>query len=79
MKSDKLFILCINQNKSLKKYTIIQLNQYKYKMDTISMNSENGTTSKPHVSILNFTYKIDLRRGKKCVYQILVFTIHGKT
>ena len=48
-------------------------------MDTITMNSEHGTTSKQHVSILNFTYKIDFRRGKKCVYQILVFTIHGKT
>ena len=29
------------------------------------MNSENGKTSKPYVSILNLTDKIDLRRGKK--------------
>ena len=28
MKSDRLFILCIDQNKLLKKYAIIQLNQY---------------------------------------------------
>ena len=29
MKSEKLFILCINQKKSLKMYTITQLNRYK--------------------------------------------------
>ena len=28
MKLCKLFILCISENKSLKKYTIIQLSQY---------------------------------------------------
>ena len=28
MKSDKLFILCSNQKKSLKKYTITWLNQH---------------------------------------------------
>ena len=33
MKSDKLFIDCINQAKLLKKYIITY--QYKYKMDTI--------------------------------------------
>ena len=27
------------------------------------MNSENTKTSKPHVLILNLTYKIDLLRG----------------
>ena len=27
------------------------------------MNSENNKTSKPHVLILNLTYKIDLLRG----------------
>ena len=31
MKSDKSFILCINQQKSLKKYAITELNQYKNK------------------------------------------------
>ena len=31
MKSEKSFILCINQNKLLKKYTATQLNQYKFK------------------------------------------------
>ena len=36
-------------------------------MDTIFMNSENSKTSKPHVLILKFIDKIDLRRGeKKC-------------
>ena len=38
-KSDKLFIHCINQNKLRKRYTTTKLNQYKYKMDTIFMNS----------------------------------------
>ena len=28
------------------------------------MNSENSKTSKPHLSILNLTDKIDLRRGE---------------
>ena len=56
----RLFILCINQMKSLKTYTVTQLNQYKYKMNTIFMNSENSKTSKPHVLILNLTDKIDV-------------------
>ena len=34
-------------------------------MDTIFMNWENSKTSKPHVLILNFTDKIDLRRGDR--------------
>ena len=29
------------------------------------MNSENSKTSKPHVIMLNFTDKLDLRRGEK--------------
>ena len=33
-------------------------------MDTIFMNSNNSQTSKPHVSILKFTDKLDLRRGE---------------
>ena len=33
-------------------------------MDTIFMNSRNSKTSKPHVLILNFTDKLDLRRGE---------------
>ena len=28
------------------------------------MNSKNGKTSKPRVLILNFTDKVDLRRGE---------------
>ena len=61
----RLFILCINQMKSLETYTVTQLNQYKYKMNTIFMNSENSKTSKPHVLILNLTDKIDVQRGEK--------------
>ena len=34
------------------------------KIDTIFMNSKNTQTSKPHVLILNFTNKLDLRRGE---------------
>ena len=49
-------------------------------MDKIFMNSENSRTSKYHVLILKFADKLDLRRGQKVLlYQILVFTIHGKT
>ena len=44
------------------------------------MNSENSKTSKPNVLILKFSDKLDLRRSEKVLlYQILVFTIHGKT
>ena len=48
-------------------------------MDTIFMNSENSKTSKLHVLILKFIDELDLRRGEKILlYQISVFTIHGK-
>ena len=36
-------------------------------MDTIFMNEENSKTSKPHVSILKLTDKLDLRRGGKII------------
>ena len=36
-------------------------------MDTIFLNSENSKTSKPYISILNLTDKIDLRRGEKSI------------
>ena len=50
-------------------------------MDTIFMNSENSRTSEYHVLVLKLTDKLDLRRDQKRVllYQILVFTMHGKT
>ena len=49
-------------------------------MDTVFMNSENSTISEYHVLALKLTDKLDLRRGQKTlIYQILVFTIHGKT
>ena len=57
MKSDKLFTHCINQKKLLKKILKSELNQWKYKIDTIFMNSKNIKTSKPHVLILNLTDK----------------------
>ena len=34
-------------------------------MNTIFINSENSKTSKPHVLILKFTDKLDLRRKWK--------------
>ena len=43
------------------------MNQYKYKIDTVLMNSENSTASHPHRLLLNLTHKIDLQRGKKSV------------
>ena len=49
-------------------------------MHTIFMNSENNRTSEYHVLQLKLTDKLDLRRVQKVfLYQILVFTIHGKT
>ena len=49
-------------------------------MDTIFMNLENSRTSEYHVVALKLTDKLDLRRSQKSVaYQILVFTVHGKT
>ena len=60
MKSYKLLIHCINKKKLPKKYTTTQLNQYKYKVDTIFMNSEDSQTYKPQVLMLELTDKIDL-------------------
>ena len=49
-------------------------------MDAIFMNSENSRTSEYDVLVLKLTDKLDLKRGrKKLLYQILVFTIRGKT
>ena len=49
-------------------------------MDTIFMNSKNSKTSEYHVLVLKLADKLDLKRGQKVLlYQILVFTIHGKT
>ena len=50
-------------------------------MNTVFMNSGNIRTSEYHVLVLKLTDKLHLRRGQKGVafYQILVFTIHGKT
>ena len=48
-------------------------------MDTIFMNSENSRTFEYNALVLKIVDKLDLRRGKKVLlYQILVFTIHGK-
>ena len=48
-------------------------------MDTIFINLENSKNSEPHVLMLNFTDKLDLRRSEKSIaLSNLVFTIHGK-
>ena len=69
MKSDDIFIHCINQKKLLKKVynNIIKSIKLKHKMDTIFMNSENSRTSKYHVLILKLTEKLDLIRGEKSI------------
>ena len=44
------------------------------------MNSKNNKTSKTNILILNLTDKIDLTRGEKSMfYLILGYTVHGKT
>ena len=68
MRSGKLLILCINQKKSLKKYTITKLSQ----QNRITFNykngySENSKTSETHVLILKLIDKSDLRRGEKSI------------
>ena len=53
-------------------------------MNTVFMNSENSKASGHYRLLLNLTDKIDIRRKDKYIYiyillyQILVFTIHGK-
>ena len=43
------------------------------------MNSENSKTSKPYVLILNLTYKIDLRRGKKRIALLSLSVYYTQT
>ena len=44
------------------------------------MNSENSKTSHPHRLLVNLTNKKNYEEVKKVLlYQILAFTIHGKT
>ena len=44
-------------------------------MDTIFINSENSSTSEPHILKLKLTDKLDLRIGGK----VIALSIHGKT
>ena len=67
MKSDKLFILCINQKKSQKKYTITIKSVQIKTMGTVFMNSENSKTFEPQVLILELTDKLDLKWGEKII------------
>ena len=52
---------------------------YNTKMNTRFMDSQSSKTSDPHKLLLNLTDKIDLKKMKNILlYQILVFSIHGK-
>ena len=62
MKSEKLLILCIEENELLKKYL-----KLKNRMDTIFMNFKNSETSDPQRLPLNLTDKINLKRSEKYV------------
>ena len=66
MKSDKLFTYCINRKNHWNVYNNI-INQCKYKMNTIYMNSKNSKTSESHVLTHNHTDKMDLWRDEKRV------------
>ena len=59
----KLYILCIEQNKLLKKYTIKLYNR----MDTIFMNSKNCKTSDSQRLLANPSDKINLKWSGKYV------------
>ena len=60
------YILCIEQNKLLKKDT---------KLNTIFMNSEKSKTSVAHRLSLNLMDKIDLRRKNKYI-ALLNFSVY---
>ena len=60
------YILCIEQNKLLKKDT---------KLNTIFMNSEKSKTSVAHRLSLNLLDKIDLRRKNKYI-ALLSFSVY---
>ena len=62
MKSEKLLILCIEENELLKKYI-----KLKTRMGTIFMNFKNSETSDPQRLPLNLTDKINLKKSEKCV------------
>ena len=49
-------------------------------MDTIFMNSKNSGTYDPHRLLLNLSDKVNLNEViNMLLYQILAYTIHGKT
>ena len=54
--------------------------QIHVKMNTIFMNSENSTTSKPHILTLKLTSKLDLRISEKLIaLSNQVFVTHVET
>ena len=80
MKLDKFFIHCFSQKKLLKKYTIAQLNQCKYKNGYYIYKLGKSETSEHYILILKLTDKLDLRRDEKNIALSNVsINIHGKT
>ena len=69
MKSNKLYILCIEKKKVTKKVNnnIKDSVKSENKMDTIFMNPGNSKTSYPHRLLLNLSDKIKLKRIDKYV------------
>ena len=65
MKSDKSYILCIEQKKLLKMYT--NRTKGNTKMDTIFMDFKKSKTSDLHRLLLNLTDEINLKRSDKYV------------
>ena len=57
-----MFVLCINQKKLRKKYTITKLNQYNYEKWILYLWTQKIKTPKPHILILKLADKLDLRR-----------------
>ena len=57
----------------------IQLIQYNTKMDMLFMNSLKRQICDPHSSVLNLTYKINLKRKLYTYYiaKYLVSNLHG--
>ena len=67
MKLDKLFIHCIEQKKSPKKYIEKWWKQSNHKMDAVFINSKNNRITDPYNLLLNLTGEMNLKRGDKYI------------
>ena len=48
-------------------HNLIYIKKLQSRMDTMSMNSENGKTSDPHRSLLDLSVKLNLKRSVRYV------------